>query len=369
VPAAPEDFTIGVEEEFLLVDARSRSLSMASDAVVARARETIDGAVEHELQLCQVETQTPVCRTLAEVRAELVRLRSIVAAAAAESGCGIAAAGTFPPHVERSRITPKPAYARLEQEYRLVAREQILCGCHVHVGVAERDVAIAVMNEARRWLPVVLALSANSPFWQGADSGYASFRTEVWRRWPLSGPPEVFASRAEYDETVATLVRAGAADGPARLYWDVRPSARYETLEFRVADVGLTVDDTVMTAGLVRALAATCRQQVAEARLTPPPRPELLRAAMWRAARYGLTDDLVDLEERRLRPAADLIDRFLELLESALARSGEREAVHRLVDRVLSEGTGAERQRRVVAGGGSVGDVVDFILAETVPPG
>jgi len=262
-PATADDFTIGVEEELFLVDVESRRLKPVVAAVLPGARAAADdGSVDHELQQCQIETATGICRTLDEVEDELGRLRRSVAAAAREAGAAIASSGSLPLGFEEgSRVTPEPAYERLERDYRLVAREQLVCGCHVHIGLSDPEMAIGVMNRARSWLPTLLALTTNSPFWQGRDSGYGSFRTEVWQRWPTAGTPGTFESRAEYDDLVETLLAVGAVDDPARVYWDVRPSAKYDTLELRVGDANLTVDEAVMTAGLVRALVRTCHRQ------------------------------------------------------------------------------------------------------------
>ena len=369
----PDDFTIGVEEELFLVDVESRRLKPVAAEVLPVARSAVDGgddggAVELELQQCQIETGTDVCRTLDEVADELGRLRRAVSAAAGEAGSAIASSGSLPLGFEEgSRVTPKPAYLRLERDYRLVTREQLVSGCHVHIGLADPEMAIRVMNRARSWLPTLLALTANSPFWQGADSGYASFRTEVWQRWPTAGTPSTFASRADYDDLVDTLLEVAAIDDRARIYWDIRPSAKYDTLEFRVGDANLTVGETVMTAGLVRAIVRTCHRQETEGAPFADPRPELRRAAMWRAARFGVEGTLVDLESCRSQPAREVVDRMLEVLRPALDESGDWERVSSLVAGVVAGGTGAARQRRAFARRQRLEDVVDLVLAETEP--
>ncbi|MFN2607868.1 MAG: glutamate--cysteine ligase [Acidimicrobiales bacterium] len=369
---APEgdDLTVGVEEEFLLVDAESRRLVPAAARVLdgARAAAGARGQVEHELQLAQVETGTEVCRTLGEVRAEVTRLRRAVATAAEAAGCRVASAGTHPmPPGDAVAFTPKASYLRLERDYQQVAREQLVCGCHVHVGVADAEVAVQVLNRALPWLPVVRALAANSPFWMGDDTGYASFRSEIWSRWPTAGTPAPFADRAEYDRVVADLMAVGAVDGPARVYWDVRPSARYDTLEFRVTDACLRVDETVMVAGLLRALVATLAACVADGAEAAAPRPELLRAAAWRAARYGTEGELVDLEAGRSMPAAQVVGRLLALVRPALEAAGEWDEIRAGVERVLAGGTGAARQRQAFARTATLEGVVDLIVAETAP--
>ncbi|MEA2844485.1 MAG: glutamate---cysteine ligase / carboxylate-amine ligase [Actinomycetota bacterium] len=368
--AAAEDFTLGVEEEFFLVDPATRRLVPAAADVLpgARALAGSEDDVQAELLQSQIETGTAVCHTLAEVRAELERVRTSVAVAAAATGCAVVAAGSHPfASEEGSPVTPKPAYLRLEHDYRLVTHEQQVCGCHVHVGVSDPELALQVMDAARTWLSVLLALSANSPFWKGRDTGYASFRSEVWQRWPTAGPPGFFSSRADYDQLVQDLLVVEAIDDPARIYWDIRLSARFDTVEFRVADANLTVDDTVMIAGLVRALVRTCHRHVSDGRARPQPRFELVRAANWRAARYGLDGTLLDLANCRSRPAPHVVRAFLELLRPALAEAGDWDEVDAQVRQVLEEGTGAARQRDAFRRRGRLEDVVDFVLAQTRP--
>jgi len=366
MPSTADDFTIGVEEELFLVDVESRRLKPVAGDVLPAVGRVDRGDVGPELLQCQIETGTGICRTLDEVAQELRVLRRAVSDAAREAGCAIASSGTVPLGFdEGSQVTPEPGYLRLERDYRLVTHEQLVSGCHVHIGMADPEMAIKVMNRARSWLPTLLALTANSPFWQGADSGYASFRTEVWQRWPTAGTPEAFASRAEYDDLVATLLAVDAIDDPARIYWDLRPSAKYDTLEFRVGDAHLTVDETVMTAGLVRALVRTCHRQAVDGEPFADPRPELRRAATWRAARFGTEGTLIDLDGCRSRPATEVVDRLLDLLRPALVDSGDWERIRSLVAGIVAGGTGAARQRRAFERRHRLEDVVDFVVAET----
>lgn len=364
---AAHAFTVGVEEEFFLVDAETRGLRPRLERILPRARQTLGEHVKPELQLSQVEALTPVCHDLSEVRNEVARLRRRLAAAAADEHSDIAATGTHPfSHwAEGHTITPEAAYLTLARDYQQVAREQLVCGCHVHVGFADREDAIQALNRVGPWLSPIIALGVNSPFWLGVDTGYGSFRTEVWRRWPIAGMPHVFESGAEYDALVEQLLVTGSIDDPARIYWDVRPSARFTTLEFRMNDVCLTVDDTVLTAGLVRALAKTCHGQAVEDQPLPRVRPEMLRAAMWRAARYGLEADLVDVLSMRAVPAAELVESLLCFLRPALEDDGAWDEISALVGDTAARGTGASRQRRVFARSGRLEDVVDFVVAET----
>ena len=361
------EFTLGDEEEFLLIDRSTGGLAPDIEGILPRAQQAVGDQAEPELQRSQIETGTGVCATLAEVRSELTRLRWELGRAAAGSGVAIGASGTHPfSDWAASEVTPKAAYLRLERDYQQIAREQVICGCHIHVGVPGPEERIQVLNRVRPWLSSILALSVNSPFWCGADTGYESYRTELWRRWPTAGTPGPFADWAEYEALVAALRATGSIDEPARLYWDVRPSAKFETLEFRMADVCLSVDEAVMVAGLVRGLVIACLGQARDGSPAPAVRPELVRAAMWRAARYGVEGSLIDLQAGRSLPARDVVERLLEFLELALAEQGDRAEIGELVRRVLSQGTGAARQRRAYADRQRFEDVVDLIVTQTV---
>lgn len=355
-------FTLGVEEEFLVVDAATGALRPDGPAALPAARERLGDDVHPELHPSQLEITTPVAETLGEIRVELVRMRSELAATLAERGDRLAATGTHPFSPWTADPAINPQYELLETQYQQIAREQLICGTHVHVGVDDPELAIAVVNGVAPWLSPIVALAANSPFWGGRDTGYASYRTELWRRWPTAGTPAPFADRADYEALVEGLFRTGTIDDHARIYWDVRPSAKFPTVEFRVADVGMTVDDTVMTAGLVRALAVTAAR---EALPSKPVRPELIRAATWRAARYGIGADLVDVVAGTARPARELIGGLLERLRPALVDAGDWDEVSSLVAGILADGTPADRQRRVWAATGKLESVVEFIVEAT----
>ena len=366
MPAQREAFTIGVEEEYQIINPSTRELHSRSQRILPKVQETVGDRVQPELYQSQIEIGTPICHTLADVRAELVRLRREVIIAAEKSGTRIAAAGTHPfSHWEGQQITPKERYIGIAQDYAQLAREQLIFGCHVHVGISDREAAIQVMNRARPWLAVMLALSANSPFWLGVDTGYASFRTEIWRRWPMSGTPYVFASRAEYDQLVEDLVSTGSITDGTKIYWDARPSARYETLEFRVTDVCITVDEVVMVAGMARGLARTCYAAAVRDEPITHMRPELLRAAKWRAARFGLDADLIDLQAMRAAPAVEVVEKFLAHLRPSLEEHGEWNEISGLVHETTARGNGAVRQRETYARASRLEDVVDMIVAET----
>jgi carboxylate-amine ligase len=366
VSPPPEDFTIGVEEEYQIVDAETRELRPRAGRILPGAQEAVGDDATTELYLSQIEIGTPVCRSLADVRDELVRHRRAVIAAAERDGCRIAAAGTHPfSHWEDQAITPKPRYYGIAADFQQLAREQVIFGCHVHVGISDREAAIQVMNRVRPWLAPLVALAANSPFWLGLETGYASYRTELFQRFPMAGTPHALATRAEYDDLVASLVSTGSIGDASNIYWDVRPSSHFETLEFRVADVCMAIDEAVMVAGLCRALARSCYDAHRRGEPIEHARPELLRAAKWRASRFGLDGDLIDVRTRRAVPAAEMVDALLAFVRPALEEAGEWDEVTALVRRTLGRGTGASRQRAVLARAGRFEDVVDAIVEET----
>ncbi len=300
-----------------------------------------------ELNLCQVETDTTVCTTLDELEGELASLRSRSAEQADRVGAALLPTGTHPFSVWEDQAVDegKRRYAEMVERYRLIAREHVICGCHVHVGLPTRALEIPVMNRVRPWLPVLLALSVNSPFWQGLDSGYESYRSEIWQRWPTAGFPPGFHDRDEYDDALEDLRRADVIRDPKDLYWYVRPSHAHPTLEFRVCDVPLLVSDSATLAGIVRALAATCAYE--EHLPWRSHSRDLLDAGIWQAARFGLGRQLVDPVERVLRPAADVVANLLEVCDTALRESGDRDRVHDGVERIMGSGPGARLQREL----------------------
>ena len=363
MPQAP--ITLGVEEEFQIIDPATRQLRSRAGRVVQLAQRAVGDEATNELYQSQVEVGTPVCATLGEARAELKRLRKAVIAAAERDGDRIAAAGTHPfSRWEDQDPTPKPRYDQIIDVYQQHAREEVIFGCHVHAGIDDREAAIGVMNRARRWLPAILALSANSPFWLGRDTGFASYRVGIFGRFPTAGVPVRLADRAEYERVVADLVATGLIEDPSKIYWDIRPSMHFETIEFRIADVAQTLDEAVLIAGLCRGLATTCL--AAEEAGAPPDaeRPEILQAAKWLASRHGLEGTLFDFDRRAAVPARDVIEAFLAFLRPALEELGDWDEVHALAAEVLDRGNGARRQRAAYARAGRFEDVVDAVVAE-----
>ncbi|MBT2450188.1 glutamate--cysteine ligase [Streptomyces sp. ISL-43] len=347
--------TVGVEEEYLLVDPETCLPTPLVREVRATARLTPiadDREVQDELLQAQIEVATPVCTALEEVGGHLLRLRHAVSSAAQANGCRVAISATAPVRdVVPVPVTSTARYLKMRGEARLLVDEQLICGMHVHVGIPDRETGVAVLNRLRVWLPTLLAMSANGPLWDGRDTGFASWRTIVFGRWPVSGPPPYFAGAADYEARADGLVESGLIPDRGQMYWHARLSDRYPTVEVRCCDVQLEADDAVMLAGVVRALAATA---IAEEKAGAAPAlcpPELLHAATWHAARHGMGSTLVD-PAGRLRSSVDVLGMLLRHITPALEENGDHREVRALVHRLLRHGTSADRQRRALAEAG-----------------
>ncbi|WP_425424184.1 carboxylate-amine ligase [Streptomyces longwoodensis] len=355
--------TLGVEEEYLLMDATTGLLAPHAEKVRSAAGLepfVAPQEIQAELLQAQVEVVTPICGALEEVGGHLLRLRHAVAQAAAAHGCRVVASGTPPlPRGAPVTVTELPRYRALERQAPQLVAEQLVNGMHVHVAVPGRYVGVQVLNRIRGWLPVLTAMAANSPLWEGHDTGFASWRTVVFDRWPVSGIPPAFADDTDYDRRIGRLVETGVIGDTGQLYWQARLSERCPTVEVRCMDVQLRTEDAVMFAGLVRGLVETAEREAVAGRPAPDTPPELLQVAMWQAARHGLGAELVDPEGRRCR-AGDAVSQLLEHVEPALEVAGDTREVTSLVHRLFQEGTGADRQREALARGGPAG-VVDLV--------
>ncbi|MBE9179590.1 carboxylate-amine ligase [Oculatella sp. LEGE 06141] len=362
-----EEFTIGVEEEFQIINPQTHQLCTRSPSILSIAQAVLgEQVVQPEFRQSQIEIATPICRSLQEVRTQLLHLRREVIAAAAQDGSQIAAAGIHPfSHWQEQSFTPKPQYQNLAQQYQILMQELVTFGCHVHIGISDREMAIQVMNRVRGWLAPMLALAASSPFWLGKDTGYTSYRTALISRLPMAGPPPLFNSYSCYQARVRSFLNTKTIQQPTQICWDVRPSERFPTLEFRITDMCMTADEAVMIAGLARALVRTCYEQAIAHTPYAPVQSELLRAANWCAARFGLDAELIDVEAECSVPAPKLIEQFLEFVRPALNDFGEWEDVYPTVQNTMQHGTGAARQRQVYNRTGRLEDVVDFMVQET----
>jgi glutamate---cysteine ligase / carboxylate-amine ligase len=344
---------VGVEEELFLVDpatGRLRPVSertLRADAVrrqhVSRRPEP---QVEQELFLEQVETATIPCETMGDLDLELRRGRRLVDDDAAAVGAAIAALGTAV-LVGDTAMTPKSRYQRMAAFHGLVARDNLVCGTHVHVEMADDDAAVSAFDRIRPWLPLLLAVSANSPYWHGEDTDYASFRAQVVGRWPSAGPTEPFGTAAGYRAAVDEMVRSRAALDEAMIYFDARLAVRYPTLEIRVPDVCTEVGDTVLVAALARALVETALREAAEGNPVPAWRTELLRAATWTASRWGLGKDLLHPVAREPRPAFEVIGALIDHVGPELDAAGDSAMVQNGLNEIRTRGTGSVRQRAV----------------------
>ena len=353
---------MGVEEELLIFDDRYRPAPLGE--VLAQ---DMGGRAQHELKLEQVEIGSDPAVEIPALEADLRARRAGLVAAARSRGAVVAALSSSPVPVAPTP-TPDERYARMQDRFGLVTAEQLVCGAHVHVAVGSRAQGVAVIDGVRPWLAVLAALSVNSPFWQGLDTGYASYRTISWGRWPATGPTARFGDEAAYDRALADLIESGAAMDTGMIYFDVRLSAKYPTVEFRVFDVGQEVSDSSLQAALCRAAVETVlsREPAATPACTSPVRLLQLRAAAWRAARYGLGGELLDVCDERLRPAADLVDRMVDELTPALRRTGDEGLVRAGLDHLLRRGTGAELQRAdLAASGGLLAAVVERAAQRT----
>jgi glutamate---cysteine ligase / carboxylate-amine ligase len=356
--------TLGVEEELHLVDIGTGELAARAPEVLATL--PTDG-YGHELQQSTVETNTRIWRTLDDLDRDIRQLRRELVTVARPLRLGLAAVGTVPldnsPELD---VTPTRRFARMHEDYQLLVEEQLICGTQVHVGVEDRDVAVAVSQRVLAWLPVFLALSASSPYWHGLDTGYASIRTMIWQRWPTAGATGPIGSAAEYDALIADLIATGVIADAKMAYFDVRPSAHAPTVELRVCDACPLVEDAILLAGLFRALVA---QEVAAVGAGEPPRHAVAapvhRAAMWRAARSGLGGELVVPGQRVPLPAADAVHALLADLRPQLEDFGDWDVVRGLASDALARGTSAERQRAALRRRGRLTDIVDQVVAET----
>ncbi|MGC4804665.1 carboxylate-amine ligase [Micromonospora sp. DT233] len=358
--------TLGVEEEFLLLDPATGESLPVADRVLTALRGAARQQSRQEFRHSMVEMVTPVCADLAELRAHLVALRRAAADAARAAGARLVAVGATPVCEAHRTVPDEARYHAMSRRFGPVAHDPAVCGCHVHVGVPDRELAVQVCNHLRPWLPVMQALTVNSPLHDGRDTGHASWRSLQLERWPSIGPTPYFASAADYDATVAALVDAGIMLDPAMVYWYARPSASYPTVEVRVGDVCPAVDDTVLVAALVRALVATMVEDVHAGRPAPRLRGCLVAAAHWRAAHEGLDGRLMDLRAGGARPAWELVAELLATVTPALARHGDLPYVGEQLARLRREGTGAARQRRIIARtGGDVRAVLDHLAAQT----
>ncbi|MFD5189369.1 glutamate--cysteine ligase [Streptomyces sp. NPDC058357] len=358
--------TVGVEEELLLVDPRSGEPQARSAAVlaVAERRSERESAFEPELQRQQVEFATAPHSDMRELGEEIRNRRSEAAESAARAGAAVAALATAPMLVTPA-LGEGERHSWLADKFGEIAQEQLTCGCHVHISVASDEEGVGVLDRMRVWLPVILALSANSPFWQGRDTTYSSYRSRVWGRWPSAGPVEVFGTAKQYREQVRALMETGVLRDPGMLYFDARLSHRYPTVEVRVADVCLDPGDTGLLATLVRGLVETAAREWRAGEAPERAAVSVLRMAAWQAGRSGLEGKLLHPLTMRPEPAADVMGALLAHIRDALEDTDDCASAEKALKNVLERGTGARTQRELFARTGSLGAVVTECVART----
>jgi len=363
--------TVGVEEELLLVDAESgRPLSLAARTLrhAAEAEEPVEpgddasgdvpgGSLEHELQQQQVETDT-IPHTDMRALGDGVRAwRDHAIAAARRAGARVIASGTSPMPVEAA-IVGKPRYLQMVEHFGLTTTEQLTGGCHVHVSVDSDDEGVGVLDRIRGWLPVLLALSANSPFWRAEDTKYESFRSQAMVRWPTVGPTELFGTAERYRETVASMIGSGAILDEGMVHFDARLSHHYPTVEIRVADVCADAADTVLLAALCRALVDTAAEEWRAGEEPLPLSVSMLRLMGWQAGRFGIIGDLIDPRTSKPRAAREIVADLVDHVREALRENGDEALVEEQIEHVFTRGNGAMRQRAMLAKTGQLSDVV-----------
>ncbi|SHF73688.1 carboxylate-amine ligase [Jatrophihabitans endophyticus] len=364
--AAPLGATLGIEEEYHLVDPTTFTLQNRPELSTRALDGRAGPHLRPEMLTSQLEAASDVCTTLAEARAAVVAMRQEATRAAASTGATILATSTHPSAtLAEIELMARERYDRLTDRFGPVVRAVNLCGCHVHVAVPDLELAVRIMAHARPSLPLLGALTGSSPFHEGADTGYESFRVAWLSLWQQGGPPPQLDSAEDYLATVDQLLDVGLVDEPSQLLWDLRPSSRYPTLEFRMADVCPVVDDVVLFAAVVRSLVRTLGARIAGGvpalRVSDP----VLRGWRWRAARHGLRDRLWSPARCGLVPARVAVDDLLAELRDDLAAHDELATVTDLGAGLLDRGTSARRQRACHDRSGDLGEVVRDAVAVT----
>jgi carboxylate-amine ligase len=365
--------SVGAEEELLLVEPGSGQPRAVAEAALRGIRD-LDAAegpadseaaqsLGFELKLQQLETNTRPARELTELSDELRRCRALAATVAARAGAQVAALATSPVPVV-PELVREGRYLAMARAFGLTADEQLTCGCHVHVEISSAEEGVAVLDRIRPWLAILLALSANSPYWQGRDSAYASFRYQAWSRWPTAGPTDAFGSVEAYQQTVQQMVRTGTLLDTGMLYFDARLSEHFPTLEIRISDVCLYADDAVLIAALARGLVETEARRWRAGEGAGEHRIELLRLAAWRASRSGLDDALISPLTGRPEPAWAVANELVEHVRDALDEAGDTGTVTELLAEVLARGNGAAFQRNAVRDAG-VARMIDSAVSVT----
>ena len=361
-----DKFTIGIEEEYLLVDLDSFELAAAPDALMDACKGQLQDQVSPEFLQCQIEIGTKVCETVAEAREELKRLRSCIATEAGKHNLAPIAVSCHPfSDWKNQHFTDKDRYSQLERELMGVARRMLISGMHVHVGIEDRAQRIDLMPQMAYFLPHLLALSASSPFWQGDDTGLASYRLTVFDNLPRTGLPPQLSSWDEYERTTGTLIDLGVIQDTTKIWWDLRPSHNFPTLETRICDVQPRLEHTLALAALIQCITRML-QRLRDRNLRWRAYDRfLISENRWRAQRYGVSEGLIDFGERRIKPFGDLLEEMIEMLMEDAEALGCLNDLARLRD-IVEGGTSSDRQRRIHDSAASAGgaEVVKHLIEE-----
>jgi len=360
------DFTIGIEEEFQIVDPVTRELRSHITEMIDQGRMIMGEQVKPEMHQSMVEVGTGVCKNIQEARADLIKLRSTVSGLAEQKGLRIAAASTHPfSRWQEQKITPHERYEALVDEMQVLATSLLIFGMHVHVGIEDREAQIHLMNAARYFLPHVLALSTSSPFWMGTRTGLKSYRSEIFKKFPRTDIPDYFGSWSDYENYVALLIKTGCIDNAKKIWWDVRPHPFFPTLEFRICDIPARVDEVIAIAALFQAIVAKLYKLYRKNMGFRLYRRALIQENKWRAVRWGLDGKLIDFGKQKEVPVRDLVLELLDFVDDVVDELGSRSELE-YVHKILEEGTSADRQIRRFEETGDLNEVVDGIISETM---
>ena len=359
-------FTLGIEEEFQTIDPVTRDLrSHIQSQIIAQGKTLLQERVKPEMHGSVVEVGTGICRTIAEARKEVLELRRNMVRLAEENNLRLAAAGTHPfADWKTQEIFPDDRYRTIVEDMQQVARANLIFGLHVHIGIEDRETTIQLMNAARYFLPHILALSVNSPFWLGHDTGLKSYRCKVFDKFPRTNIPDYFQSYGEYEYFVNLLIKTHCIDNAKKIWWDLRPHPFFGTLEFRICDIPMRADESIALAALMQAVVVKLYNLYASNMGFRLYRRALLMENKWRASRYGTEGKLIDFGRQEELPARDLIGELLEFVDDVVDGLESRREVE-YVRQILANGTGAERQLRVFEQTHDLKAVVDYIIAET----
>jgi len=358
--------SIGIEEEYQTIDPNTRDLRSHIQAeIIQKGKTLLAERVKPEMHQSVIEIGTGVCTNIKEAKAEIRSIRQQIIGLARQNGLRLAAAGTHPFAQWRDQeIYPDDRYRMIVEDMKMVARANLIFGLHVHIGIEDRETAIQIMNAARYFLPHILALSANSPFWQGMDTGLRSYRCKVFDKFPRTNIPDLYSSWSEFENYVNLLIKTNCMDNAKKIWWDIRPHPHFPTLEFRICDIPMRVDETIAIAALCQAIVAKLYRLHEQNLSFRHYSRSLIMENKWRAARYGLGGKLIDFGKQAEVPVRDLIYEILEFVSDVTGELDSKEEIA-YITRILEEGNGADRQLRVFGETGDLNRVVDYVIEQT----